>query len=165
MILFIAQGFGVGTRLPAPGTWGSLLGLGLFVLLVGPGNYFVYLGATVLSILVSVPICTLAERALGRKDPGSVVLDELTAMPLCYLGWVTHAWLAIGNCSWGTMFAQPGAGLTFGLGFLVFRFFDILKPWPIGAIQQLPRGWGVVLDDVLAAFCTATVLLIVIRII
>jgi phosphatidylglycerophosphatase A len=153
----------VGAWLPAPGTWGSLLGIGLFLLLAWPGNYLFYLGGTVLCLLASVPICTAAERILNRKDPGSVVLDELTAMPLCYLGWVTHTWLATGRCSLDELFAQDYAWLIVGLGFLAFRFLDIAKPWPIRAVQKMPGGWGVVLDDLLAALGTAVLVLLVTR--
>ena len=163
MLLFVAQGFGVGARLPAPGTWGSFLGLVLFAMLAWPGDYLFYLAATLFCPLVSVPICTLAEGALGRKDPGSVVLDELTAMPLCYLGWVTDTWLAVGRCSLDDLFNRGNAWLILVLGFLAFRLFDIAKPWPIRAVQRLPGGWGVVLDDLLAAACSAVVVLLLSR--
>jgi phosphatidylglycerophosphatase A len=158
LTLFVAQGFGVGARLPAPGTWGSLLGVGLFAALAWPGHYPFYLAGTVICVWLSVPLCTAAESALGQKDPGSVVLDELTAMPLCYLGWVTATWLEVGRCSLPDLFANTNGWLLIGAGFLAFRFFDILKPWPIRSVQRLPGGWGVVLDDVLAALATALVL-------
>jgi phosphatidylglycerophosphatase A len=150
--------------LPAPGTWGSLLGLGLFAALAWPGNYPFYLAGTAVCVLLSVPLCTAAELALGQKDPGSVVLDELTAMPLCYLGWVTDTWIEVGRCSLEDLFANTNGWLTIGIGFVAFRFFDILKPWPIRGVQRLPGGWGVVLDDVLAALATAVVLLLLSRI-
>jgi phosphatidylglycerophosphatase A len=162
-VVFLAQGFGVGARLPAPGTWGSLLGLGLFTVLAWPGSYPLYLLGTVLSIAISVPVCTAAERVLKRKDPGSVVLDELTAMPLCYLGWVTETWLEVGRCSLEELFATTHGWFLLGAGFVAFRFFDILKPWPIGAVQRLPGGWGVVLDDGLAALATAAVVFVLSR--
>lgn len=162
-VVFLAQGFGVGARLPAPGTWGSLLGVGLFTVLAWPGSYPLYVLGTVLGILISVPICTAAERVLKRKDPGSVVLDELTAMPLCYLGWVTDTWLEVGGCSLEELFANNDAWWMLGAGFVAFRFFDILKPWPIRTLQRLPGGWGVVLDDVLAGLATAAVVFILSR--
>jgi len=159
----VAQGFGVGARLPAPGTWGSLLGVGLFAALVWPGNYPLYLAGTAIGVWLSVPLCTVAERRLNQKDPGSVVLDELTAMPLGYLGWVTDTWLEVGRCSLADLFAHSNGWLLIGAGFLAFRFFDILKPWPIRSMQRLPGGWGVVLDDVLAALATAAVVFVLSR--
>lgn len=162
--VFLAQGFGLCARLPAPGTWGSLLGLMAFAALAWPGSYPFYLAGTVFLLAVSVPICTAAELALGRKDPGSVVLDEMVAMPLCYLGWVTDRWLATGRCSLEDLLAQPHAWFIVGSGFLVFRCLDIAKPWPIRAVQSLPGGWGVMLDDILAALGTAAVVLLLTRV-
>lgn len=139
------------------------MGVGLFLLLVLPGNLWFFAGGTLLCLLASVPICTSAEHSLNRRDPGSVVLDEITAVPLCYLTWVTDTWLTTGRCSWSDLFAHDLAWPILGLGFIAFRGFDIAKPWPICAVQDLPRGWGVVVDDLLAALCTAAVILLLTR--
>ena len=86
--LFVAQGFGVG-RIPfAPGTFGSLVGLAWFALLLTGYNLWAYFGGTLLGLALSVWLCGAAERILGKKDPGSVVLDEIAAMPVCFLPWV-----------------------------------------------------------------------------
>jgi phosphatidylglycerophosphatase A len=125
--------------------------------LAWPGNILFHGVATLALILAAIPICTTAERTLGRKDPGSVVLDEIVAMPLCYSGWVLDAWIGTGRWSSETLLSQPHAWLILGAGFVAFRCLDILKPWPIRAVQSLPGGWGVVLDDVLAAVATAPI--------
>jgi phosphatidylglycerophosphatase A len=151
-ILWIAQGFGVG-RIPfASGTFGSLVGLLWFVVLLWPGNLWFYLAGMLAGILVSVWLCGRAEKILGRTDPGSVVLDEIIALPICFTVRVLEFLHRNG--------VMPGPEFFFGhhawpmtLGvFLAFRFFDIAKPWPVRQSQKLPGGWGVTLDDVLAAF-------------
>lgn len=160
LLLFVAQGFGIGGRIPAPGTWGTLLGLPLVALLVWPGNYWFYLIGTVLLVLVSIPVCTAAEQRLNQKDPGTVVLDESVAMPVCFLGWVTDCWLATGQCGIPALLAHYKlAWLLIVIATLGFRFFDILKPWPIRWVQRYSGGWGIVLDDLLAAIPVAVILL------
>jgi phosphatidylglycerophosphatase A len=142
----------VGRRLPAPGTWGSVAGLLYFVVVFEPFGNAVTLrrdliGNILLSALgayVAVAFCGEAEFRLGRKDPGEVILDEFVAMPLCFLGWPS----LLGPLS---MFGQfrPLALSLIGLG--LFRLFDIAKPFGISRIQNLPGGWGIVLDDTAAA--------------
>ncbi|HWA08936.1 MAG TPA: phosphatidylglycerophosphatase A [Opitutaceae bacterium] len=131
----------IGRKLPAPGTWGSVAGLCYFTALAFcfPGLRF---GGLFLlhaaGIFLAVALCGEAEVRLGRKDPGEVILDEFVAMPLCYLGW---SQLAQEWPRWVVLLA--------GLAF--FRLFDILKPFGIRRLQDLPGGWGVVIDDVAAA--------------
>ena len=88
--------------------------------------------------LPAVWICAAAERGLGRSDPGEVILDEVVAMPLCFLGW---ARLESSAAPW----------LLFAVGFALFRLFDIAKPLGIARLQRLPGGWGVMADDLAAA--------------
>jgi len=107
------------------------------------------LGVLVLNaagLYVAIALCGEAELRLGRKDPGEVILDEFMAMPLCYLGWAHLLAGPLGT--WSMLFA----------GFAIFRFFDILKPLGIAKLQDLPGGWGVVIDDVAAALATCVVL-------
>jgi phosphatidylglycerophosphatase A len=96
-----------------------------------------------------VPICAAAERFLGKRDPGSVVLDEIVVMPLVGLPAV---WV------FPNLAIQPSWILPLA-GFAVFRLFDIWKPGPIRSSQELPGGWGVVMDDVLAALLAGFVIL------
>jgi phosphatidylglycerophosphatase A len=153
LVVWLAQGFGLG-RIPwAPGTFGSVLGLAWFAVLLLIAQWSpVSAGVLFLaSIPAAVWTCEAAEIILGEHDPGSIVLDEIIALPTCFLGWVFHLWLQLG--------ALPSLDLFFGpttwfiaLGvFLAFRFFDVVKPWPVRQSQSLPRGWGVVVDDQLAA--------------
>lgn len=115
----------------APGTWGSAAGVGLLLLvrLTGETAPEALLLAAVLAC--GVWSATLTERHYGRPDPGAIVIDEVAGM-LIALFWVPVTW----------------AGLL--VGFLAFRFFDIVKPFPAGAAERLPAGWGVMADDVVA---------------
>jgi len=164
LALFLAQGFGVG-RIPcAPGTFGSLLGLLWFALLLLPGNLWVFLGGTITASFLSVWVCGVAERLLQRRDPPSIVLDEIVAVPLCFVAWVGHLFFKTGAMPAAELFWGANTWLlTLGV-FAAFRFFDVAKPWPVRQSQKLPGGWGVTLDDVLAAgyvnLATGAVLLI-----
>jgi phosphatidylglycerophosphatase A len=150
-ILFIAEGFGSG-RIPfAPGTWGSLMGLGWLAILLWPASPWFFWGGMTLSIGLSIWICGQAESALRKKDPPSVVLDEIVAIPVCFIGWLLAVWFRDGSLpSFGTLLAA-GNGLGVAASFLGFRVFDIFKPWPVRASQGFTGGFGVVVDDLLAA--------------
>jgi phosphatidylglycerophosphatase A len=151
LALFLAQGFFVG-RLPlAPGTFGSAVGLLWFLLLLRPANLWFYLLGTVLGIAASIWLCGVGEKILNQTDPGSIVLDEIAAMPVCFLGWILIGWARHHSMpALGEFFSAKTWYITFGV-FVAFRIFDVLKPWPIRQSQQLPRGWGVTIDDLLAA--------------
>jgi len=138
-IRFLASG-GFAGHLPAiPGTWGTLVAVALYWPLarwsgeMAPvGRAAVYGGATFVLIGVAVVVSDLAERRVyGRKDPGAIVIDEMAGFL------VTMAGLPV---RWGWV----------GAGFVLFRAFDVIKPWPIRRLQALPGGVGVVADDLLA---------------
>lgn len=135
----------LGRNLPAPGTWGSAAGI-LFFCVFFPGLGLIgNLLASALAAYLAAGLCGEAEVRMNKKDPGEVVLDEVVAMPLCFLGWSTllRAWPA-----WAVLLA----------GFALFRVFDIWKPLGIRRLQALPGGWGVVLDDTAAALAASAVL-------
>ena len=161
VLLFIAQGFGIGRVPIAPGTFGSVLGLFWFALLLLPGNIWLYLAGIIIGLALSVWLCDVGEKVLKAKDPGSVVFDEIAVIPICFLGWV-----AIQLCKTGA-FPRPefffiGHNWLPTLGvFAAFRFFDVLKPWPVRQSQSLPGGWGVTIDDFLAALYVNLVVLAV----
>lgn len=160
-LLWIAQGFGVG-RIPfAPGTFGSLLGLFWFALLLLTGNLWVFLAGMIAGLALSVWLTGVAEKVLGRKDPGSAVMDEITAIPVCFLGWVIFLYWHSGSLPAPEYFvSRPVWPWTLGV-FIAFRIFDVLKPWPARQSQELPGGWGVTIDDALAAvYVNAAVLLV-----
>jgi phosphatidylglycerophosphatase A len=131
LILFLSSGTFLGYIPLASGTFGTLWGIPLAYWLSG-----YTLGFQILFIVfatgVSIYLADRAEKIWGRKDPSQVVIDEIMG----YL--VTLAGLPF---SWETAMA----------GFFIFRFMDILKPFPIRKIDRsLPGGWGIVLDDILA---------------
>jgi len=150
LILWLAQGFGSGRAPVAPGTFGTVVGLAWFALLLWPGNLAFYVGGTLVGILVSVWICGEAEKILGQPDPGSVVLDEIVAIPVAFLGWVLMIQSQTVALPGPAIFFHDHWVITLGL-FTAFRVFDIWKPWPVRQSQALPGGWGVTTDDVLAA--------------
>ena len=94
LILWVAQGMGSGRAPFAPGTFGSLTGVAFFVFLVATGQPLVYLLGTLAGVAASVWFCGEAEKILGQTDPGSVVLDEIIAMPISFGGWVLRLILA-----------------------------------------------------------------------
>jgi phosphatidylglycerophosphatase A len=148
VVLWVAQGFGAG-RIPfAPGTFGSLVGLLWFYLLLRTGNFWLYLLGTFLGLALSVWVCGKAERILNQTDPGSIVLDEIAAMPLCFVVTIGVPWFKRGEL------ATPHWVFTVAI-LVLFRIFDIAKPWPIRRSQKLPGGWGVTVDDALAAIYVA----------
>jgi len=163
MILLFAQGFGVG-RIPfAPGTFGSLVGILWFALLLTTKRYELYLLGALCGVGLAVWLCGAAEKILKQKDPSSVVLDEIVALPFCFLPWVTQAWMRQHQMPALDAFLT-GRSLLSVLGiFVLFRIFDIWKPWPVRQSQSLPGGWGVTMDDLLAAIYVALLSLLLLR--
>lgn len=149
LVLIVAQGFGAGRIPVAPGTFGSVLGLLVAVglLLLPPGVFVI---CCVAMIFPSVWLCGRAEEILQAKDPASVVLDEIVAMPWCFFLTKLTVYCWGDSDRLGTHGEKAIAAILLG-GFALFRLFDIWKPWPVRQAQHLPRGWGVVMDDVLAA--------------
>lgn len=135
---WLAFGLGSGLLPLAPGTWGSLLAVGIFWL-VPPLPIVVQLTALVVAFAAGCVICGVSARRLGVHDHGGIVLDEIVAMLLVLC--VTPR--------------TPGWTL---VAFLLFRFFDVVKPWPIReADHRIAGGLGIMLDDVLAAVYAALV--------
>src|SRR5689334_22141711 len=150
IILFIAEGFGAG-RIPfAPGTFGTFVGFAWIYLLLVPGNLVIYVAGLLAGFFAAVWLGGRAERILGRKDPGSIVIDEIAALPLAFVGAVLPATKGIETPEFGYYFHGRQA-LALAVAFIGFRFFDVAKPWIIGRSQKLPGGWGLVIDDFLAA--------------
>lgn len=149
LVLWVAQGFGVGRIPVAPGTFGTAVGMLWAALLLRNGGGILACLITLVAILAAVPVCAAAERILGHSDPGCVVLDELVVMPLV---WLPAVWWV------PSLYAQHSWILPVA-GFAAFRLFDIWKPGPIRTSQELPGGWGVVMDDVLAAVLAGLVIL------
>jgi len=131
-VLFLAFGFGSGLAKKAPGTFGTLAAVPLYLALVQAQSLIVYSVVTLLVILVGVWICGQAAEKLGEHDFGGIVWDEIA-------GFLVTMWLV------------PFTWQAVALGFILFRVFDIIKPWPIRWIdRQVHGGLGIMLDDVLA---------------
>ena len=127
----LAFGFGAGASPVAPGTLGTLVAVPL-VLLLQQLSLFSYLAITAALFVIGVWLCDRTARDLQAEDPGGIVWDEIVG----YLITMTSA-----PAGWGWLLA----------GFLFFRVFDILKPWPIRLIdRRVTGGAGIMLDDVLA---------------
>lgn len=140
LITFIGSFFYCGFFPIAPATFASLVFLSIYWLVPG-GRWLAHPAAAAVTLLVSVPIATSMERRYGH-DAGKIVLDEVVGLQVVLV------------------FAAPTlVGIV--AAFLLFRVFDIVKPYPAGRSQQLPRGWGVVADDFIAGIYTRIVLIIV----
>lgn len=128
--VWFATCFGVGHLPIAPGTWASMIPVAVFFLLPPlPAPWF--LGAAAVVFLLGIPAATAAERHYQRQDPGHCVIDELVGQTLALVT-LPH--------TWGYYLAS----------FFLFRIFDVLKPPPIHQLERLPRGLGIMADDVLA---------------
>ena len=144
----LASCFGLG-RLPlAPGTFGSLPAVIIFALMCHFGasavSISIVMAALVLAgSVVCVKFAPAVIAATGKADPGEVVADEFAGQAVTFL--------AVPIVLWNTSFSTSQIWTTAALGLLLFRLFDILKPWPIRKVEKLPAGWGVLCDDLLAA--------------
>ena len=130
-ILVLATGFGLGHSRIMPGTCGTLLGVPLAWMLMQLPWIWLQGLILMLGVLVAVYLSDRAEKWIGGKDPQSIVVDEYLTYPITILG-----------------ISNPWALLT---GFILHRIFDILKPPPIRQVQHIQGGWGIVLDDLIAA--------------
>ena len=163
VVLWLAQGFGAGRVPLAPGTFGSLLGLLWFAMLLGLGELWLFVAGILMGLALSVWLCGAGERILKQSDPGSIVLDEITAVPVCFVPSVVSEWHRHGAMPSAELFFNSHTWLPTAVVFVLFRLFDIAKPWPIRQSQRLPGGWGVTADDVLAALYVALITLFFVR--
>jgi len=160
-ILWLAQGFGIGRIPVAPGTFGTVVGLAWFALLLMVGNLGLYVVGCFVGLGLSVWLCGAGEKILKAKDPGSVVADEIAAIPICFLAWVIVQLRHTGVFPTPEYFFSKQHILpTLGV-FAAFRLFDVWKPWPVRQSQSFPGGWGVTVDDALAAVYVNLVVVVV----
>ena len=131
---FLALGFGSGLASKMPGTIGTFAALPVVVLLSYYANFSIYLLVTILVCVAGIWICGKTAEDMGVHDDPSIVWDEVAGMLI-------------------TMLAVPLSWQTLLVGFVLFRFFDILKPWPISYLDKYVQGgFGIMIDDVLAGF-------------
>ncbi|VEN73090.1 Phosphatidylglycerophosphatase A [Candidatus Desulfarcum epimagneticum] len=141
-VVFIATGFFIGKIPFAPGTFGSIPGL-LLAFMMSCLDFSLAAFFMAFFIPAAIWISGKAESILKAKDPGQIVIDEMAGMGVALMGLPFNLQTAV----WG---------------FFLFRFFDILKPFPIKRIERkLPGGAGIVMDDVLAGLFANTILRIV----
>jgi phosphatidylglycerophosphatase A len=134
------------------------VGLGWFALLLLTGSWLVFGLCVLASVALSIWLCGEGERILQQKDPGSVVLDEIIAIPICFTGWMALVYFQ--KHQWpGPHFFFVEHWFSTVIVFALFRLFDVRKPWPVYQSQSLPGGWGITVDDVLAAIYVSLVML------
>lgn len=158
---WVATGFGSGYLRPAPGTWGSLAAVGVWFALHQAALRLPSLGGglrvgVLLALLMPLPLAwvllsirasTLVVEETGTKDPGWIVADEWCGQ------WIALAPLILNLGKTEPPLAWDALRLL--APFLLFRLFDIWKPGPVNRLQALPKGPGIVLDDVLAGLFAA----------
>ena len=128
--LILSSWFGTGLIPRMPGTAGTLAAIPMVIVMNRLGQLF---GAIFLIIFIFAAVWSsgVTERLLGRDDPSEVVIDEVAGFML-------------------TIYLLPLSWLSIALGFIMFRFFDILKPFPIKRLERIGGGTGMVLDDLVA---------------
>lgn len=140
--------FGAGLLKPGPGTYGSLAALLLWYVtahIFHPSQLALSIGtaiAAVVATLIGIPAATIVAHESGREDPGHVVIDEVAGQLI-------------------TLIALPSVPGYAVLGLILFRLFDIFKPWPVRRLEALPEGTGIMMDDVAAgllALATAQII-------
>ncbi len=138
-IHLLATGFGSGLAPKAPGTFGTIAALPFYLMFVYSPSYWFFIFTAVVCI-VGPYICGKAAEDIGVPDHKSIVWDEFAGIfiTLCF---VPFSWLAV------------------GVGFILFRFFDILKPWPISYLDKhVHGGLGIMIDDIVAGFAAGVAL-------
>lgn len=145
LFMFIASGAYTGYLPKAPGTWGSLLGVGMWFGLRRL-ELMPYLGIVAALFFIGTACAGAAEKIVDRGDPGLVVIDEIVGQLIALAAAPYH----------------PAAALA---GFILFRIFDILKPFPIGWLDNhIHGGLGIMLDDVVAGLYALIILQVAWRI-
>lgn len=140
---FLAVGFGSGLMRPAPGTWGTLTGLIIGTLLLHWLNPFSFIILTALCFVSGCCLCQKTADDMGVHDHGAIVWDEIVAIFIVLT--------VLPDLSWQWLLTA----------FILFRLFDIVKPYPIRYFdQKLKSGFGIMIDDVLAAFYSIVVIVL-----
>jgi len=137
--LLLAFGFGSGLSPIVPGTMGTLMAVPLYWLLASLALPY-YIGVVIVASVVGIYLCGYASKVLGVHDHKGIVWDEFVGL-------------------WITLIAVPFSWQTLMAGFVLFRFFDMVKPWPISVVdRKVHGGFGIMVDDVLAGIAAAVIL-------
>ncbi len=138
--VLLVCGLGSGFGPKAPGTWGSVLGVAVWWWFLAPMSWLVQLSVVTATFVFGWWLVERVTRRFECHDDGAIVIDEIVGIWITLIGFHQSWVLALG-------------------GFVLFRLFDILKPWPIGlADRRVPGGLGVMLDDLIAGVLAAIVL-------
>ena len=132
---WIATCFKVGYLPLAPGTWGSVFAILLWWAFLKNVNIYIFVILIIFSFLIGIVASNIVIDQRGDADPSYIIIDELVGQ-----------WLAL-------LFI-PQEYFYIVISFISFRFFDIIKPWPISLIEKLPKGLGVMSDDFIAGLIT-----------
>jgi phosphatidylglycerophosphatase A len=139
----IASVLGIGYFPVASGTVMSIVATVLATIMAQHGGGLTLVAASLIAFAVGIWACGDHVRATGRDDPSECVIDELAGQ-----------WLACAGICFTPIYPSVAS---FALAFLLFRLFDILKPWPISAAEKLPGGMGVMADDMLAGLAAGII--------
>jgi len=138
----LAIWFGAGSLPKAPGTWGSIFALPIGYAIVFWGNVELLATIAILMFIVGIWASNVTSNEMGVTDPSEIVIDEVVGQ-------------------WITLLAVPPNVILYFFGFILFRLFDIYKPWPISwADKNIKGGLGIMLDDAIAAIYAGILLLV-----
>ena len=139
---------GVGYLPLIPGTFGSLLGVAIFLLLAPKAHPLVIVGLILVIAFSGIWAASRTEELSGRKDPGKVVVDEVAGQMIALLPL--------------TVFAVTPLAVM--VSFILFRFFDIVKPYPAGRLESLRGGFGIMCDDLVAGAYAAVIVSVILAV-
>lgn len=145
-IHLLAFGLGSGLAPKAPGTFGTLAALPIWWFGFAHLSTELYALILVITFILGVTLCEITSRDMGVHDHGGIVFDEWVGV------WLTLLWLPHGNGLWPDL-------AWLAAGFIAFRFFDIIKPWPIRWLdKKVGGGFGIMIDDILAGVFALVIL-------
>jgi phosphatidylglycerophosphatase A len=137
----VATLFGLGNSPVAPGTLGSLVGVALVYFFFPSTHFFQALFILAITLLGFLSSTWMADANSGSEDPQEVIIDEVAGQAVVFF-----------------LIPQPLTLVTLLVGFVAFRIFDVWKPWLVGRAEKLPRGWGIMADDLVAGIFAFLVL-------
>jgi len=140
ILLLIATFFNIGRMPLAPGTWASMVTMLTFYFIYPTlESFWAKIISLIIIFLIGIPAAGYAERYFQKKDPGQCVIDEVAGQMVCLI-------------------LIPYSFSYYLAAFFIFRFFDIIKPFPIRLIEKFPHGFGIMADDIIAGLYTVALI-------